>query len=64
MNTSHDFTSEDRMALLDTVQRFATQAIAPHVSAWDEAGEFPRSLYHQAATGIEVIGSENGEGIF
>jgi acyl-CoA dehydrogenase len=43
------FTPEDRSALLDTVQRFATQAIAPHVSAWDEAGEFPRALYTQAA---------------
>ena len=49
MNTTHDFTSEERTALLDTVQRFATQAIAPHVGAWDDAGEFPRSLYHQAA---------------
>ncbi|MCB4363663.1 acyl-CoA dehydrogenase family protein [Hydrogenophaga taeniospiralis] len=42
-------TPKDRRALLDTVQRFATQAIAPHVSAWDEAGEFPRALYTQAA---------------
>jgi acyl-CoA dehydrogenase len=47
--TPTDFTPEDRTALLDTVQRFATQAIAPHVGAWDEAGEFPRGLYHQAA---------------
>ena len=38
MNTSQDFTPEDRTALIDTVQRFATQAIAPHVNAWDEAG--------------------------
>ncbi|MBT9464283.1 acyl-CoA dehydrogenase family protein [Hydrogenophaga sp.] len=49
MNTTQDFTPEDRTALLDTVQRFATQAIAPNVSAWDEAGEFPRGLHHQAA---------------
>jgi acyl-CoA dehydrogenase len=51
MNAPTDaaFTAEDRTALIDTVQRFATQAIAPHVTAWDEAGEFPRGLYHQAA---------------
>jgi acyl-CoA dehydrogenase len=51
MNAPTDaaFTAEDRTALVDTVQRFATQAIAPHVTAWDEAGEFPRGLYHQAA---------------
>jgi acyl-CoA dehydrogenase len=42
------FTAEDRAALLHTVQRFATQAIAPNVSAWDEAGAFPRALHQQA----------------
>ena len=42
-------TAEDRAALVDTVRRFATQAIAPHVTAWDEAGEFPRALHQQAA---------------
>lgn len=44
-----DFTAEDRSALIDTVRRFATQAIAPHVSAWDDAGEIPRTLYGDAA---------------
>jgi acyl-CoA dehydrogenase len=43
------FTDADRRALLDTVQRFATRVIAPHVSGWDEAGEIPRSLYREAA---------------
>jgi acyl-CoA dehydrogenase len=43
------FTAEDRTALIDTVCRFATQAIAPHVSAWDDAGEIPRTLYGDAA---------------
>ncbi len=42
-------TVEDRAALVDTVKRFATQAIAPHVTAWDEAGEVPRALHLQAA---------------
>lgn len=31
------------------VARFAAREIAPHVSEWDDAGEFPRSLYKRAA---------------
>lgn len=31
------------------VARFATKEIAPHVQQWDNAGEFPRSLYTRAA---------------
>lgn len=31
------------------VTRFATKEIAPHVQQWDQAGEFPRSLYARAA---------------
>lgn len=38
----------DRAALHDTVERFARTEIAPHVTAWDAAGEFPRSLYRRA----------------
>lgn len=40
---------EERTALADTVTRFARAEIAPHVDAWDAAGEFPRSLYRHAA---------------
>jgi acyl-CoA dehydrogenase len=40
---------EQRAALIATVERFAKTEIAPHVTAWDEAGEFPRRLYTQAA---------------
>ena len=43
------FTAEDRAALVDTVRRFATQAIAPNVPAWEDAGELPRSLHREAA---------------
>ncbi len=38
----------DRAALVETVTRFARNEIAPYVTAWDEAGEFPRSLYQRA----------------
>jgi acyl-CoA dehydrogenase len=40
---------EQRSALADSVARFAEREIAPHVDAWDQAGEFPRSLYARAA---------------
>ena len=40
-------TELDAMAYL--VTRFATREIAPHVQEWDQAGEFPRSLYTRAA---------------
>ena len=32
-----------------SVRQFVQREIAPHVSAWDEAGSFPRDLYHRAA---------------
>jgi acyl-CoA dehydrogenase len=40
---------EDAAALADTVKRFTLERIAQQVAAWDEAGEFPRSLYEEAA---------------
>ncbi|MFN5096796.1 acyl-CoA dehydrogenase family protein, partial [Limnohabitans sp.] len=52
MNTADsttDFSTEDLQSLQATVERFAQQAIAPHVPAWEEAGQFDRSLYTQAA---------------
>ncbi|RYY75220.1 MAG: acyl-CoA dehydrogenase [Comamonadaceae bacterium] len=45
----------DREALVDTVRRFAENEIAPHVTAWDEAGEFPRAL-HQRAAALGLLG--------
>jgi acyl-CoA dehydrogenase len=40
---------ETLAALTDTLMRFAKREIEPHIHAWDEAGEFPRSLYLKAA---------------
>ncbi|HSV60498.1 MAG TPA: acyl-CoA dehydrogenase family protein [Variovorax sp.] len=37
-----------REALTDLVTRFAKEEIAPHATAWDDAGEFPRPLYQRA----------------
>jgi acyl-CoA dehydrogenase len=48
MNPRDDLAAE-REALADTVRRFARTEIAPNVTAWDMAGEFPRELYGRAA---------------
>ena len=40
---------ETLVALTDTLTRFAKREIEPHIHAWDEAGEFPRSLHLKAA---------------
>ncbi|MEP6823665.1 MAG: acyl-CoA dehydrogenase family protein [Ramlibacter sp.] len=47
----------DIEALTGMVRRFTLEKIAPHVAAWDEAGEFPRSLYREvAALGLLGLG--------
>jgi acyl-CoA dehydrogenase len=46
---------QDIAALTDTVRRFTQDRIAPHVAQWDEAGEFPRELYREAAA-IGLLG--------
>ncbi|MEQ1536146.1 MAG: acyl-CoA dehydrogenase family protein [Burkholderiaceae bacterium] len=40
---------ETLTALTDTLTRFSKREIEPNIHAWDEAGEFPRSLYLKAA---------------
>lgn len=32
----------------NSVERFVKEQIAPHINEWDEAGEFPKSLYRTA----------------
>jgi len=46
----HGEDDEAIAAMADTVRRFAEREIAPYVTTWDEAGEFPRALYTQAAS--------------
>jgi acyl-CoA dehydrogenase len=50
-NTSLSETEQQETlaALTDTLTRFSKREIEPHIHAWDEAGEFPRSLYLKAA---------------
>ena len=43
--------------IAESVKRFAQREIAPHVGQWDDAGEFPRALYRQAADlGLLALG--------
>ncbi|WP_296443177.1 acyl-CoA dehydrogenase family protein, partial [Rhodoferax sp. UBA5149] len=44
-----DIVAEDIAQVEDAARRFIKTEVAPHLEAWEEAGEFPRSLYHRAA---------------
>jgi acyl-CoA dehydrogenase len=43
------FYTEAHEAWRATLRRWVAREIAPHATAWDEAGEFPRALYAKAA---------------
>jgi acyl-CoA dehydrogenase len=45
----NDELRQDIETLTDTVRRFTLDRIAQQVAQWDEAGEFPRELYREAA---------------
>jgi len=45
----YTFEGEEHAALREQIRRFAQREIAPHALAWEEAGEFPRTLYQSAA---------------
>ncbi len=40
---------EDAQLLADAARRFIQTEVAAHLNDWEEAGEFPRSLYQRAA---------------
>ena len=42
-------TDPDAAALADAARRFIQTEVAAHLNEWEEAGEFPRSLYGRAA---------------
>lgn len=60
------FETEEHAQLRESVRRFAQSHVAPHAHAWEEAGEFPRDLYNQAASagllGISYPVDEGGVG--
>ena len=43
------FYTAEHEAFRDVMRRFVTREIEPYAHEWDEAGEFPRSLYVKAA---------------
>ncbi|MGJ5202585.1 acyl-CoA dehydrogenase family protein [Bradyrhizobium sp. HKCCYLR20261] len=47
--TKSPFYTAEHEAFRDVVRRFVDREIAPFANAWDEAGEFPRTLYAKAA---------------
>jgi len=60
------FETEEHAQLRETVKRFSVKHIAPHAHAWEEAEEFPRELYKQAAEagllGISYPEEDGGAG--
>ena len=48
MTTTENF-DEDAQLLVDGARRFIQTEVAAHLQDWEDAGEFPRSLYHRAA---------------
>ena len=47
MNDSFD--QNDIQALAGSVRRFMNERVVPNVQQWEDAGEFPRELYREAA---------------
>ncbi|MEN0062959.1 MAG: acyl-CoA dehydrogenase family protein [Myxococcota bacterium] len=62
------YLDDSHRAFAESCRRFATEQIEPHAEAWEEAGEFPRELYRQAAeagvlapTYDEALGGGGGD---
>jgi len=60
--------ADEHEQLRETIARWVSTEIAPHVDEWDEAGEFPRDLYTRAAElgflGLkypEALGGQGGD---
>lgn len=55
--TDTPISQEDITHMEDAARRFVQTEVAPHLNAWEEAGEFPRSLYQRAADlGWQALG--------
>ncbi|MCU1655824.1 MAG: acd [Pseudonocardiales bacterium] len=49
------FDTSERLALRETVRKFMTADVLPHLDGWERAGELPRSL-HKRAAALGLIG--------
>src|SRR5690554_2194077 len=57
MTVSLDYFNDTHQQFRDSVRRFVSKEILPHVEEWEEAGSFPRELYKKAAAaGITGVG--------
>ncbi|MEM9189740.1 MAG: acyl-CoA dehydrogenase family protein [Myxococcota bacterium] len=57
MAPTYFFEDDEHKALRAQVRKFSAQEIADHAHAWEEAEEFPRSLYQSAAdAGVLGVG--------
>ena len=45
-----DYFNETHGMVRDTMRRFVSEAVKPHIDAWEEAGGFPREVYQQAGS--------------
>lgn len=54
--------SDERRALADLTRDFTATEIAPHLAAWEDAGELPRSL-HRAAGDLGLLGLSYPESV-
>lgn len=51
------FYNDSHEAVAESVRRFVEREVAPHINAWEEAGELPRALHRKAAeAGILGLG--------
>ena len=52
-----DYFNETHGMVRDTMRRFVSEAVKPHIDEWEEAGGFPREVYQQAGSlGLLGIG--------
>ena len=56
------FGTPERLALRETVRRFAHAAVLPHLDEWERAGEVPREL-HRAAGELGLLGAAFPEAV-
>jgi acyl-CoA dehydrogenase len=68
MARTYLFETDEHAALREQIRKFASQRIAPNAHAWEEACEFPRELYVEAAeAGLlglgypEDVGGQGGD---
>lgn len=63
MNANLDYFNDTHRMVRESMRRFVEREILPFVDEWEEAGEFPRELYHKAAeAGLLGIGHPEAYG--